>query len=215
MARQSHPSNPLALAVLALLFERPMHPYEMGAVLKQRHKEDSIKLRYGSLYTVIELLLDRGLILARETARDGKRPERTIYEITSTGRDELHDWMAVLVGQPVKEYPQFEAALCLLPILPPDEALALLRQRLRLLEQSTVALAGQIAGISAQNFPPLFLVETEYRLALQKAEQAFVSDLIQRIENGWGPLDLWHGFHQDREATIAKLYQQYGGGPMS
>jgi hypothetical protein len=33
------------LAVLALLFERPMHPYEMGVILKQRHKEESIKLR--------------------------------------------------------------------------------------------------------------------------------------------------------------------------
>jgi DNA-binding PadR family transcriptional regulator len=215
MATKSHPSNPLALAVLALLFERPMHPYEMGVILKQRRKEDSIKLRYGSLYTVIELLLARGFIAARETARDGKRPERTIYEITPTGRDELHDWMADLVGQPVKEYPQFEAALCLLPILPPDEALALLRQRLHLLAQSTTVLEGQIAGISAQNFPPLFLVEIEYRLALQKAEQAFVSDLIQRIENGWGPLELWRGFHKDREATIAKLYQQYGGGPMN
>jgi DNA-binding PadR family transcriptional regulator len=215
MAKQSHPSNPLALAVLALLFERPMHPYEMGVILKQRHKEDSIKLRYGSLYTVIELLLARGFIVARETARDGKRPERTIYEITPAGRDELRDWMADLVGQPVKEYPQFEAALCLLPILPPDEALALLRQRLHLLGQSTTVLEGQIAGISAQKFPPLFLVETEYRLALLKAEQAFVSDLIQRIESGWGPLELWRGFHQDREATIAKLYQQYGGGPMS
>jgi DNA-binding PadR family transcriptional regulator len=215
MSRQSHPSNPLALAVLALLFERPMHPYEMGVVLKQRRKEDSIKLRYGSLYTVIELLLARGFIVARETARDGKRPERTIYEITPAGRDELHDWMADLIGQPAKEYPQFEAALCLLAILPPDEALALLRQRARLLEQSAIRLAGEIVGISEQNFPPLFLVETEYRLALMKAEQTFVSDLIRRIENGWGPLDLWRGFHQDREATIARLYHQYGGGPMS
>src|SRR5579862_3819377 len=66
-----HPSSPLALAVLALLFERPMHPYEMAATLKQRRKEDSIKLRYGSLYTVIELLLARGLIRAKETAREG------------------------------------------------------------------------------------------------------------------------------------------------
>ena len=54
MIQRSHPSNPLALAVLALLFERPMHPYEMGVILRQRHKEDSIKLRYGSLYTVID-----------------------------------------------------------------------------------------------------------------------------------------------------------------
>src|SRR5580704_6586928 len=166
MAKLSHPSNPLALAVLALLFERPMHPYEMGLILRQRHKEDSIKLRYGSLYTVIELLLKRGMIAARETAREGRRPERTVYEITAAGTEELHDWMADLVGMPAKEYPQFEAALCLLPILPPDEALALLRRRLKLIEQNAAGLAGHIAGISAQNLPPLFLVENVYRLAL-------------------------------------------------
>jgi DNA-binding PadR family transcriptional regulator len=99
MAKPTHPSNPLALAVLALLFERPMHPYEMGVILKQRHKEESIKLRYGSLYTVIDLLLKRGLIVAKEIARDGRRPERTVYDITPAGRDELRIWMADLVGQ--------------------------------------------------------------------------------------------------------------------
>lgn len=215
MTSSSHPSNPLALAVLALLFERPMHPYEMGVVLKQRHKEDSIKLRYGSLYTVIELLLKRGMIAAKETEREGRRPERTVYVITSAGTEELHDWMADLVGMPVKEYPQFEAALCLLPILAPDEALALLRQREKVIEQNVAVLSGQIAGVSAQNFPPLFLVETEYRLALMKAEQAFVAELVSRIENGWGPLELWRGFHQNREAMLAKLYREYGGAPMN
>jgi DNA-binding PadR family transcriptional regulator len=205
----------LALAVLALLFERPMHPYEMGVILKQRHKEDSIKLRYGSLYTVIDLLLGRGFIAARETSRDGRRPERTVYEITPAGRDELHDWMADLIGLPVKEYPQFEAALCLLPVLPPDEAVALLRQRLHLIEQNVKGLSGHLEGIGAQDFPPLFLVESEYRLALLKTEQAFVAELIRRIESGWGPVELWRGIHEDREATMAKIYQRFGGAPMS
>jgi DNA-binding PadR family transcriptional regulator len=215
VTKQSHPSNPLALAVLALLFERPMHPYEMGVVLKQRHKEESIKLRYGSLYTVIELLLRRGFVVARETARDGRRPERTVYEITATGRDELRAWMADLIADPVKEYPQFEAALALLPVLPPDEALALLRRRLTLFEQNSAALTRELQEVSALGLPPLFLVETEYRLALIKAEQQFVAELIRRIESGWGPLDLWRGFHEDREATIAKLYSQFGGAPMT
>ena len=48
MARKRR-SNPLALAVMVLLFERPMHPYEMATTLKQRHKQDSIKIRFGSL----------------------------------------------------------------------------------------------------------------------------------------------------------------------
>ena len=215
MAPRAHPANPLALAVLALLYERPMHPYEMGVILKQRHKEESIKLRYGSLYTVIAFLLQRGLIAARETEREGRRPERTVYEITPPGAAELHDWMADLISQPIKEYPQFEAALCLLPVLPPDEALALLRRRLNIIEQNAAALGRQIIDVSVANLPPLFLVETEYRLALIKAEQAFVAALIQRIENGWGPLELWRGIHHDREATMAKLYSQFGGAPMT
>jgi len=214
MPRQSRPSNPLALAVLALLFERPMHPYEMGLLLKQRNKEESIKFRYGSLYTVIDLLLRRHYIAARETAREGRRPERTVYEITPAGNDELHAWMVDLVGHPVKDYPQFEAALCLLPVLPPDEAITLLRRRLELIEDDIAILLRRIEQADSANFPALFLVESEYRLAMIKAEQHFVAELIRRIENGWGPLDLWRGIHDDREATMAKLYRQHGGAPM-
>lgn len=214
MVQRSHPSNPLALAVLALLFERPMHPYEMGLLLRQRHKEESIKFRYGSLYTVIELLVRRSFIVARETGRDGRRPERTVYEITASGCGELRTWMADLLGEPVKEYPLFEAALCLLPVLPPDETLDLLRRRLQQIEQNSAALTQQIEAVGDQNFPPLFLVETEYRLALIKAEQHFVAELIRRIESGWGPLELWRGLHDNREATIAELYRKYGGAPM-
>ena len=215
MATKSRPANPLALAVLAFLFERPMHPYEIGVLLKQRNKEDSIKFRYGSLYTVIDLLLRRGSIAARTTAREGRRPERTVYEITPAGRAELHAWMADLVGQPAKEYPRFEAALCLLPVLPPDEALILLRRRLELIEDNAAVLARQIEQVSAANFPALFLVESEYRLAMIRAEQQFVAELVRQIESGWGPLELWRGFHQDREATIAKLYRQHGGAAMT
>ena len=214
VTQRSHPSNPLALAVLALLFERPMHPYEMGVILRQRHKEDSIKLRYGSLYTVIDLLLRRGFITARETGRDGRRPERTVYEITPAGRDELHAWMTDLIAEPVKEYPQFEAALCLLPVLPPEEALALLRRRLTRIEAKSAELKSQLDMLARQKLPPLFVIESEYRLALMTAEQHFVAELIRRLESGWGPLELWRGFHEDREATIAKLYRQYGGAPM-
>src|ERR1700683_2242161 len=82
-------ANPLALAVLVLLYERPMHPYEMAATLRERRKEDSIKLRYGSLYTVIELLVKAAFICAKRTSREGNRPERTVYEITAAGAGEM------------------------------------------------------------------------------------------------------------------------------
>jgi DNA-binding PadR family transcriptional regulator len=208
----AHPSNPLALAVLALVFERPMHPYEMASVMKQRHKHDSIKLRYGSLYTVIDLLVQRGFIAAKETKRDGARPERTVYRITTQGRAELMSWMRDLIGEPIKEYPQFEAGLCLLPVLPPDEALALLRGRLEKIDANIKALSGHLRGIGP-DFPSLFVVETDYRLAMLNAERGFVAELIGKVEKGWGPLKLWRGIHTDRKATMEKLYREFGGGP--
>ena len=224
MAKQSHPSNPLALAVLALLFERPMHPYEMAATLKERHKEESIKLRYGSLYTVIELLLARGDIRAKATSREGKRPERTVYALTDAGREELLDWMRDLLRAPAKEYPQFEAALSLIAVLPPDEATALLRDRARQLAGEMARLETEIADVAAmqwpppgsshqlppammkqRQFPPLFTVEGDFRLAMLRAEHAFVTDLIRRIvEDGWGPVDLW----RDVQAACAAQHEK-------
>src|SRR3979490_2256560 len=109
------PTHPLALAVLALCFERSMHPYEMATTLKRRHKHESIKLRYGTLYTVIELLTSRGLIRSKETSRGGRRPERTVYALTPAGRDLLRNWMRHLLAGPAKEFPQFEAPLLFLP----------------------------------------------------------------------------------------------------
>src|SRR5215471_1478911 len=133
--RRRSTSNPLALAVLASLHERPMHPYEMAATMRERGKEQSIKLNYGSLYTVVDSLAKNGLIEAVEARREGRRPERTVYQLTDAGRVRLDDWMSELLAAPVKEYPQFEAALSLLPVLHPDHVLALLRERTRALEK--------------------------------------------------------------------------------
>lgn len=207
----ARPSNPLALAVLALTFERPMHPYEMAALLKQRHKHESIKLRYGSLYTVIDALAARGLISPLETSRGGRRPERTVYMLTPDGRAQLGTWMRELIGTPAKEFSQFEAGLSLLPVLPPDEAVVMLRARAERLRDTVAQMSAQIEQVGAQElsaltgpdeqlptpllgqkFPPIFMVESEFRRALLSAELAFVDDLVRRItEEGWGPVGLW------------------------
>ncbi len=113
-------ANPLALAVLACLEERSMHPYEMATTMRARHKDESIKLNFGSLYTVVEALQRHGLIEAQETEREGRRPERTVYRITEAGSAELFDWLSELISVPGKEYLRFEAGLSLLPVLTPD-----------------------------------------------------------------------------------------------
>src|SRR5437879_4436301 len=162
-------SNPLALAVLSCLYERPMHPYEVAQTLRGRSKHESVKLNFGSLYSVVESLEKRGLISARETIREGRRPERTVYEITDDGSRELMDWLAELVAVPVKEYLQFEAALSFLPVLRPHEAVALLRDRCSALEVRLAQHQATRASVQAMGLPRLFLLEDEYQERLCEA----------------------------------------------
>src|SRR5919108_1868809 len=104
------PRTPLALAVMNLLMEHPMHPYEMKSKMKERGHDQVIRLKGGSIYDTVERLEQGGFIEAQETSREGRRPERTVYAITEAGVDELRAWMREMVGRPVWDYPQFGAA---------------------------------------------------------------------------------------------------------
>jgi DNA-binding PadR family transcriptional regulator len=177
-------SNPLALAVLACLHERPMHPYEMASTMRERGKEHSIKLNYGSLYTVVDNLAKHGLIEAMEARREGRRPERTVYQLTDTGRVKLDAWMSELLSTPVKEYPQFEAALSLLPVLHPDTVLDLLRLRTRAVERQIAEERVMLEAAKRAGLPRLLLIESEYSLAMRDAELAWVRDLADELEAG-------------------------------
>jgi DNA-binding PadR family transcriptional regulator len=161
-----------------------MHPYEVATTLRQRGKHESVKLNYGSLYSVVESLERRGLIEAQGTQREGRLPERTIYRLTDPGRVEVSDWLAELLSVPVKEYPVFEAALSFLPAVPPDEALTLLRERALRLE---VAVAQAYAGreiVDKMGLPRIFWIETEYATRAKELELEFVRALVDEIAAG-------------------------------
>ena len=177
-------SNPLALAVLACLHERPMHPYEMASTMRERGQEQSIKLNYGSLYTVVDSLAKNGLIEAMEATREGRRPERTVYRLTEAGRARLDSWMSELLAEPVKEYPQFEAALSLLPVLHPDTVLGLLRTRIRLLQKEIAQARTMIDTAHSARLPRLLLIEGEYQVAMREAELSWVQRLADELEAG-------------------------------
>ena len=194
MAHRSR-SNPLALAVLACLHEQPMHPYEVAQTLRSRAKQQSVRLNYGSLYSVVDALEQRGLIQALETVRDGRRPERTVYEITDAGARELVDWLSELVATPTKEYLQFEAALSFLPVVPPEDAVMLLTQRAHALELKLAQDRGAKRLVDDMGLPRLFELEAEYAMCLIEAELAWVRLLIKDIETGaLDGIDMWRRF---------------------
>ena len=211
MARRR--SNPLALAVLECLSEKPMHPYEISSTLRTRGKEQSIKLNYGSLYSVVESLAKHGLISAQQTTREGRRPERTVYAITEAGQAELEDWLAELLATSTREYTSLEAGLSLAGALPPDEVARLLDKRCFALEMQLSALekAGEL-GDQLQ-LPEIFAIESHYRHALLTAELAFVRRLVGRIRDGsLGGTTLWRRMHELRAEGMS--YEQIMADPV-
>ncbi|NIK55309.1 PadR family transcriptional regulator [Kribbella shirazensis] len=173
--------NPLAFAVLGSLGERPMHPYEISTMLRARGKDQSIKVNYGSLYSVVSSLEKHGFIEALETVREGNRPERTVYQVTEAGRAEFDDWLSELLGTPSREFHPLEAGLAYLPGLQPDRAVELLEQRLQAVDAEIEELNAAHDRMAATEFPRIFWVESEFRLALLQAESAYVHQLAEDI----------------------------------
>src|SRR5918912_1431670 len=192
-------SNPLALAVLSCLNEKPMHPYEISTTLRSRGKESSIKLNYGSLYAVVESLQKHGLISSRETTREGRRPERTVYEITESGVTEFEDWLAELLSTPVRDFTSLEAGLSLMPTLPPDEVARLLDERALKLRSELRALDATLAESEAMGLPELFLVESLFRRRMLDAQLDLVSTLAKEIRTSSFPGTIgWRRLHELR-----------------
>jgi DNA-binding PadR family transcriptional regulator len=206
-------SNPLALAVLSLLLEKPMHPYEMSSTMRERVKEASIKLNYGSLYSVVDSLQRHHLIEVQETIREGRRPERTVYAITEAGRTELVDWLSELLSVPVKEFTQFEAALSLMPCLPPDEVARLLKTRRMRLESEIVSIRAIIDDMANQGMPYLWAIEGDYVLALREAEARFVDNLLEKINDGTlDGVDVWRRAHETGELPTEEDWRRASEG---
>ncbi|WP_431918686.1 PadR family transcriptional regulator [Nonomuraea jabiensis] len=196
MTKRRRVGNLLALAVLTVAGQRPMHPYEMASVLRARGKDQDMPIKWGSLYTVVRNLEKHGLIEAVESGRQGARPERTVYRVTEAGREEADDWTRELLSTPVREPSAFEAGLSVLAGLGPDEVVPLLRQRLELLEQQLQDARGALER-DREQVPRLFLLESEYALAMREAEAGWVRALLAELTSGTFPdLDGWRAFHR-------------------
>ena len=174
--------SPLAMMVLALLVEEPMHAYRMQQLIREREKQDVVNVaQRNSIYQTIERLRRDELIRVAETRREEGRPERIVYALTPAGRRTLDGWLAEALATPAREFPEFPAALSFLPILPPEEAARRLDQRADAIEARLREREAALAGV---RLPRLFLIEDEYQLTVLRAELDWVRRLVADLRSG-------------------------------
>ena len=176
--------SPLALSILELLDERPMHPYELAATMRERHHDMFIRLNFGTLYHTVDTLEKSGWIVPVEREKEGRRPERTIYELTDSGRASLTQVLNDLLARPKREYPHFVAGLMFMHHLEAAQAALQLKERTVALDAHLDKLRHILSELRARGLTRLTLIEVEHKIAMLEAERNWVQKLEQEISDG-------------------------------
>ena len=176
--------SPLALSILELLDEGPMHPYELAATMRARHHDEFIRLNFGSLYHTVDTLERNRWIVPSEREKEGNRPERTIYRLTDSGREILLRVVGEILAEPRREYPYFAAGLMFMHHLDPKIAVHSLEQRSQALQSTITKLSQILDELHASGHTRLTVIELEHKIAVLQAEQAWVNKVAREITEG-------------------------------
>jgi DNA-binding PadR family transcriptional regulator len=197
-SRPPAPLTPPGLAILSLLWRQPMHPYEIRHRIRVQEIDRVMKVTHGTLYSTVDRLTAAGLIQPVETSREGRRPERTVYEITGLGRDQLFDALRDGLMRVTPDYPGLAMVLTFAQLLEPGEVAELLERR-------SIEAESQLSGMNAavdaalkqraQRFglTRANLLETEYLITLKRAELDWLRSVVADLREGrltWDPAAL-------------------------
>lgn len=151
-----------------------MHGYRL-IELVERDLHSSADLKKPTAYFLLNKLAKAGMV-SRSRARDGKRPPKWIYRLTSEGEARFQKLLRENLGA----YPQtifsVEAGLAFLDQLEPAEAVSLLRARRQVLQRRLEEAS------SDEDRRRSFPLVSSHQIAHLTAEMTWLSDLIRELE---------------------------------
>ncbi|MCI0158381.1 PadR family transcriptional regulator [Leifsonia shinshuensis] len=175
--------NPVAVIVLGLLSEQSLHPYAMRALMKERGYDRLTRRGETSVYDVTVRLVDHELVAVEDSFHDGRRPQRTVYRITTAGRATLQDWLRATLVDP-ESRDSFTSGLSFMYSLPRGEVISCLKERCARLAELIARADAGVAGALDQGVPPIFLSEEHYAQALRRAELDWLRAFVASVESG-------------------------------
>lgn len=207
--------NPMSIAALGLLVERPMHPYEMYQLLLEREEDRVLKVRPGTLYHTVDRLSRDGLVRPLHTEREGNRPERTTFEITEQGRRELSRRLLEMLSAPAREYPEFPLAISEAHNLSATQVIACLRTRMQALRDEETYIGDRLQALGAPDVPRLYWLNIDYDRAMRSAELAWLQRIVDEIASGVLP---WRDSpevraHSNRDKAVVPPPEHHGEVP--
>jgi DNA-binding PadR family transcriptional regulator len=172
------------LVILGLLRERPLYGYELKHIIEE-HMGDWTNIAFGSIYFALGKLADEGFIERIATEQEGKRPSRSVYQITEAGRGEFLRLLREVWSEVERHYYTIDIGLAFMEALPREEVRGYLRGRIGQLEVVLGHLDKHREEIvTMEEVPQRAASVFEHSQLHFEAELAWTRNLLAEIEQG-------------------------------
>ena len=171
------------LVILGLLRDRPLYGYELKHIIEQ-HMGDWTNIAFGSIYFALSKLAEEGYIEQVAVEQEGRRPSRSVYQITDAGRAEFLRLLRDVWTEVERHYYAIDVGLAFMEALPIAEVKDYFGGRIAKLEDILRHLDEHEAQILAmEEIPPKAAAVLEHSRAHFEAELVWTQSLLAQIEN--------------------------------
>lgn len=150
-----NPGQIARLFVLGTLAAQgPVHGHEIRRLAERIDIENWSDAQVGSIYNALRRLEAEGLIEAVRTEQQGRRPTRTIYTITTPGREELASLQDKLLSDITLPSDPFDIALWVCASQPGQDLAAAIDRRRKSLRELSDRLAEERTRLTKAGYLP-------------------------------------------------------------
>lgn len=162
------------LLFLGFLIDGPKHGYQLKKMMREISSTFG-GLKTNSIYYPLKKMLRYGLI-NQSTGKEGRRPVRYTYNITSKGREEFNKLLSKNILNIERPYFSLDLSLYFLRHIPKGLRQRYLRIRLRLLNKLRRGLIKLKRSLAKKSSPHLIAI-LEHNEELLGAEVGFITRL--------------------------------------
>jgi DNA-binding PadR family transcriptional regulator len=175
------------LVLLGLLRERPLYGYEIKQIIEEQ-MSDWTSIAFGSIYFALDKLANEKFVEKVAVEQDNKRPSRSVYQITESGRAEFLRLLRENWKQVERQYFSIDVGLFFLESLPREEVKTYLKTRQKALQTALAHIQShRDEQLALPEVPRLATAIFEHTLVHTQAELSWVTDLLQKLESGAYP----------------------------
>ena len=195
-------------AILGVFSFGPGSGYSVKAELEQGGISWIWGVSYGSIYPKLEAFQDEGLITAVETRTEGR--ERTLYDLTAKGWEEMHRWLEQRTDFPIPIKDELLLKMFFWGCVRPEDRATLIRHL-----QERKAVAQQLLGrlnaplephVSQDEFHEMMMDYARHRLS---TEVAWCESTIAKLEGpAQPPTQDPRGMFRNAPARQAAAFRQ-------